>query len=96
MNVKSTKHNARYGVCYDCKLVVPIQRPYINHNRHRLLTLLTLGLWSPIWIYHTLANRHIGWCARCGSHHVAARGADAHRPPRRIAQRYRVGHRPEA
>lgn len=72
MNAKPIKLGMYYGVCHKCHLVVPIERPLVNHVAHLLLTLVTLGLWSPIWITRSLMARR-GWCARCGSDNVGRR-----------------------
>ena len=56
----------RSGYCKDCERRVVVFRPRANHLLHLLLTLITAGLWLPIWL--GLAIRIGGWrCAECGS-----------------------------
>lgn len=54
------------GWCDDCEKNMKIERPGTNHVLHIILSLLTLGLWIPIW---SICSIKIGgWrCVQCGS-----------------------------
>jgi hypothetical protein len=49
--------------CPGCQSHVLVDAPEINHTRHLLLTLLTLGLWFPVW--WVISIRGVGRCPRC-------------------------------
>ncbi len=54
------------GYCSTCSSPVKIERPRPNHILHLLLTILTCGAWSLIWI--SIGGRVGGWhCTECGS-----------------------------
>jgi hypothetical protein len=50
--------------CKRCNKQVLARRPGTSRARHLLLTIVTLGLWSIIWIVDTI--RRPGWrCSEC-------------------------------
>jgi hypothetical protein len=53
------------GYCRGCQKHVMIRRPTASHLLHLLLTLITMGLWLPIWVLS--AVQFGGWrCTVCG------------------------------
>jgi len=51
--------------CRSCDSQVRAQRPGANHILHLLLSLITAGLWIPIWVLSCV--RFGGWrCVFCG------------------------------
>jgi len=59
------------GFCRTCNRPSLIRRKGVNHVLHLLLTLVTLGLWLPVWVVLSAMNNErsqSGWrCAQCGS-----------------------------
>lgn len=54
------------GYCKNCGKKVRIERPSTSHVLHLILSVLTCGLWIPIWILCSI--RIGGWrCVSCGS-----------------------------
>ena len=52
--------------CKSCEKSVLAVRPGINHVLHLLLSIITVGLWIPVWI--AMSIRIGGWkCPQCGS-----------------------------
>ena len=54
------------GFCGHCQEKAVFNRNGANHILHGVLTLLSCGLWLPIWI---LSMVRFGgwWCSRCGT-----------------------------
>ena len=53
------------GYCKKCERQVMVRRKGTNHVLHLLLSLVTLGLWIPVWIL--LSIKVAGWrCSQCG------------------------------
>jgi hypothetical protein len=53
------------GYCGQCQKQVMIRRPTANHTVHLLLSLISMGLWLPIWVLS--AVQFGGWrCTACG------------------------------
>ena len=54
------------GYCKRCKTRKPCTRNGTNHILHLLLTLVTVGLWIPMWLL--LSLRIGGWrCRDCAT-----------------------------
>ena len=51
-------------MCYRCGRPVPFHYEKINHRQQLFLTLFTLGLWLPIWLFDIIARTKI--CDVCG------------------------------
>ena len=53
------------GYCKVCDKNVLVWRKGTNHILHLILSLLTLGLWLPVWIF--ISIKIGGWkCSTCG------------------------------
>ncbi|HOZ49120.1 MAG TPA: hypothetical protein PLO37_19565 [Candidatus Hydrogenedentes bacterium] len=50
--------------CTHCEKTVPFHYARVNHLQHLWLTLFTLGLWFPIWLFEILGRTRI--CDVCG------------------------------
>ena len=62
----STQEASRY--CKHCGKQVLVRRASTNHVLHLLLSIVTCGVWLPIWILGALCNQTIKWrCTHCGS-----------------------------
>lgn len=60
MTDKTQKH------CKTCGGKVLAERPGTNHLVHIIMSIITAGLWLPIWLLS--AVKIGGWrCTRCGS-----------------------------
>ena len=60
------------GYCDDCDRNVMIRRQGTSHILHLFLSIITAGLWIPIWLLSSV--RVGGWrCIVCGSH-ASSRG----------------------
>ena len=56
--------------CGTCSGPALFQKGGINHGRHLVLTLLTVGLWGLVWITLSLVYLLNPYrCARCGETH---------------------------
>ena len=54
------------GFCNVCDRIVMIRRKGTNHIFHLLLSVITYGIWIPIWIL--ISIKIGGWrCIQCGS-----------------------------
>lgn len=60
--------------CHVCRDMVRAEWSGCNHVLHLLLSLVTFGLWLPVWFGSSLSNGF--YCGQCGAR------ARAHRPPR--------------
>jgi hypothetical protein len=61
--VSTTRH-----FCRICQEGRDFCRRHPDHPRHFRLTLLTLGLWAPVWLALSIAARDRPWqCIRCRS-----------------------------
>lgn len=63
-------------LCRDCGKPTRHERGirYANHTLHLLVSLVTFGLWVPIWVLLSVFPEKDRWrCSRCGC---------AHQPPR--------------
>ena len=57
-------------LCRHCDHLVLAQRQKQNDILHLLMSLVTAGLWIPVWIIMGMVNS--GWrCPQCGSKTVA-------------------------
>ncbi|KKN68331.1 hypothetical protein LCGC14_0452070 [marine sediment metagenome] len=53
------------GYCKVCDKNVLVWRKGTNHILHLILSLLTFGLWLPVWIF--ISIKIGGWkCSTCG------------------------------
>ncbi len=58
------------GFCKKCDANRKVERPTVNHILHLILTIVTVGLWSIVWIGSVI--RFGGWrCSTCGSTKVS-------------------------
>jgi hypothetical protein len=57
---------ATTSFCKRCKLQTMHVRPPTSHVLHLLLSLVTLGLWIPMWILVAISNSSQLRCATCG------------------------------
>lgn len=55
--------------CSACQANVMAQKNTPNHILHIIISLITLGLWVPIWLLISLFSVGQWRCTRCG-HHV--------------------------
>lgn len=54
------------GYCKVCAKQTKIARPGTNHILHLILTVITFGIWSVIWLLSAIKIG--GWrCATCGA-----------------------------
>ena len=55
----------RSGICTQCDGQRKVERSQINDVFHLLVTIVTVGLWIPVWILASIRLK--GWrCATCG------------------------------
>ena len=60
------------GYCRECNCNVTIYRKGTNHVLQLLLSIVTCGLWLPLWIMNSIQMG--GWrCNDCGSKKVGSR-----------------------
>jgi hypothetical protein len=52
--------------CRHCQKKTPHLEPATSHVLHLLLSILTLGLWVPVWILSAIANSSQKTCGVCG------------------------------
>ena len=71
------KMQYKTGFCGQCNAQRKVERAGTNHWFHLIMTILTFGLWIPIWIcvpyrhVGLLRKRH-GWrCSTCGSKEIS-------------------------
>lgn len=51
--------------CRACQRQVLARRPATNHVLHLIMTIITLGMWLPIWLLSSV--KFGGWrCSFCG------------------------------
>lgn len=60
MTEKYTAH------CKNCQSETIHERPSTSHVLHLLLSVITVGLWIPVWILVALSNSNQGLCLTCG------------------------------
>lgn len=61
------------GYCDDCNRNVMIRRQGTSHILHLFLSVITVGLWIPVWLLSSV--RFGGWrCIVCGSHASSGSG----------------------
>lgn len=61
----------RSGYCRECDKQVVAFKPGTNHILHLILSLITGGLWLPVWLILVLTRG--GWrCEQCGRKGVNA------------------------
>jgi len=53
--------------CSNCQKQVLAQGTKPNHILHLLLTIVTGGIWAPIWLLITFMNAGNYRCNQCGS-----------------------------
>lgn len=53
--------------CPHCQKQVMAQGTKPNHILHVILSLVTLGLWLPVWLVITLAKSGGYRCTQCGT-----------------------------
>ena len=64
----------RQGYCQECKAHTLVKRNGVNHILHLLLSVFTVALWVPIWIFLCLFKQG-GWrCQQCGSDQIKDTG----------------------
>lgn len=51
-------------VCCHCKKKVTFHYERVNHKQQFLLSLFTLGLWLPMWLFSAFSKTRI--CDVCG------------------------------
>lgn len=62
----------KQAYCQECGENVLVTRKGTNHILHFILSVLTLGVWIPIWILSAIKVG--GWrCNRCGSKKITNR-----------------------
>lgn len=52
--------------CTRCAQETQHLKPSTSHVLHLLLSLITLGIWLPIWLLVALSNSSQGQCTKCG------------------------------
>lgn len=62
--------------CYRCEIGTGHTKPVANHVLHLILTVLSGGLWLPVWLYATIAGALPAMCSRCGAKYDEARAAE--------------------
>ena len=59
------KTTQRY--CHTCNAARPFHKNTTNHLLHLLLSLVTLGVWIPVWIVIAFSSPFRRYrCGRCG------------------------------
>jgi len=53
--------------CKHCKEDVMAVKPTPNHVLHLLLSLISFGLWIPVWILITIVGVGAFRCTKCGN-----------------------------
>ena len=57
------------GFCMICGGKHKLERPKANHVLHLVLSVVTIGLWLPMWLGSSI--QFGGWqCSQCGSKKV--------------------------
>lgn len=54
------------GPCKQCGKLTMHVGPSTSHVLHLLLSLITFGLWIPIWLLVAASNGRDGQCTECG------------------------------
>jgi len=55
--------------CARCRATTRFRRRAVRHRAHALKTVLSLGLWLPLWMGDLLSSALRPWrCAECGWH----------------------------
>jgi len=64
-----TKYKEDEGFCLECSKMVLIKKRRVNHALHLIISLITFGLWWPVWLILTLVvNKRSVWkCSQCGT-----------------------------
>ena len=57
--------NSESAYCGNCKKEVGYHYDPINHIKHLLLTICSLGIWLPIWVCVVVAPSKM--CDQCGN-----------------------------
>ena len=72
------RHSTSY-YCSRCGQIRRFTRRGIDHRRHRLATVLTFGLWGPVWFYLHQRDQQRSWrCGICrGRQRMEQKAADA-------------------
>lgn len=52
--------------CKNCDEATPHAQPQTSHVLHLLLSVVTVGLWLPVWLLVALNNRGQATCTVCG------------------------------
>lgn len=64
----------RQGYCQECDTHTLVKRNGVNHILHLLLSVFTLAIWVPVWIFLCLFKQG-GWrCQQCGSDQIKDTG----------------------
>lgn len=53
--------------CAKCRKNTKHLRPSTSHVLHLILSLITVGLWVPVWILVAISNSTQGQCSDCGA-----------------------------
>lgn len=56
--------DTQQGFCANCKKTVTYHYESLDHKKELIKTVLTAGLWLPIWLFLTVARPKI--CDACG------------------------------
>jgi hypothetical protein len=62
-NIMTNTNNSVY--CGTCQKIVPYHYATMNHGRELLKSVLTCGLWLPIWLFSLVNKTKI--CDGCGN-----------------------------
>lgn len=52
--------------CTNCRKNTKHLRPSTSHVLHLILSLISFGLWIPIWVLVAISNSTQGQCSDCG------------------------------
>lgn len=84
--------NIRQGYCSHCEKLVAANIQGIAHLTHFVLTIITCGMWAPVWIlFHSAGAAGLkAFCIQCGKE-VTTDGNQSPRkhtppPPNRLHQ----------
>jgi len=56
--------NIQTAHCNDCNKMVSFHYPPVNHWKHFFITLITLGMWLPMWLILRFSPTKV--CDECG------------------------------
>ena len=65
--MKKTSGNEVVGYCKSCKKFTQQFVEKVNHLLHLILTMITFGIWSIVWIYIAIWTFRCSECLKCGS-----------------------------